>query len=1192
MASNRERRAEKRKVQSTLRSEGPSQNEPAEGTTPAETTLSNPTPESTQNDPTRSEIDPQHSESAQLETIREAADEKRNDSDQPVEAAPSSIRQRVYLNTLFGPPEEESTASEARQEKGKQIAIKDPDIGSPPNKSAHEIEAEINEWSGMAERSVQELEGHLAQQQALQQRILSDLERANRSKLKVQEIRQRWDAFRGHPPAPQRASVDVGIQSDYEFPEESDRPRPLHLRFAPQESPYTSQTEGTANRWESASPVIKEEPVDPPTHLGVDSYDQHNRQEEEQASARVQVPRTRSGWPPQEDQERSIASPYRPELNPRALSDDYHRRMNKTRRMIQAASAPISYRSANLAAPFAPPAPPIMMVPPTASAAISHARVHLDHEAEMINNLIRHIRNSLSEIPHDLPEIKGLRVNLPEAYAGEDDIDKLDNWLQGLLRHFKLNRLTANNRDADRILVTGTCLKGKAERWFNHEVERPSRVTPDWTFETVIIGLFRSFITTATAQQAVRRYGQVKYTQEEGVTAFHRELLLWAGRLTQYPDEYSFKRRIFNGLPKDLRHHLTLYEGVSAEMSSIDDIVSRARHVEKIFMVLGSEHRSDGHATPGTPGTAKMHQRSTRSNDRSGARNTERSSIRHGGKINPPVQKSGPKPVPTSASPQSGKGDTSKLTCYKCGKIGHISTDPKCPQYKPQKTVPRQMFAAQVIDDRSENDQPGGDQSSGESEEPEPGAGGVTEDQSDPDNHPNDPDGSQYDEDDTPHEEYDGYAMPSEDDSEIEYIRMVHETSNDQSDHPLPFDHMDWKPRYNEIRVRYEVAPWMPHDTLEFTPQYSVTHSRGCDVCASFKEHAVMAKALKGNESFAWKTRDKFEKDLISLGWTMALLDAQRSSGNPPGLHINTIQDLNASLERDNHRLQMTTEMVHQINSDALKKCRRLEGVIEEDHLELDMRRIKADLIQSQLTQVAQYCADLEGVVDPTQIERLINESNDNRIAHSLIPSRKTHSFISNPEEDAIARIAATRSNDPPKDREFRSAQRRKYATGERPRSTINDRRCMAALVKINGLEAYALLDTGSTTVSITHDFARVANLSVIQLDNPITLQLGTVGSRSVINFGSRASLELGPIKDNDIYLDVVNIDRYDMIIGTPFMRKHGLIMDFNDNTLKYNNQPVPTMTAGQEDLMIERKRSARIRNPTSPGRTISRNDH
>jgi hypothetical protein len=36
--------------------------------------------------------------------------------------------------------------------------IEDPDSGSSQEKPAHEIEADINEWCGMTERLVQELE--------------------------------------------------------------------------------------------------------------------------------------------------------------------------------------------------------------------------------------------------------------------------------------------------------------------------------------------------------------------------------------------------------------------------------------------------------------------------------------------------------------------------------------------------------------------------------------------------------------------------------------------------------------------------------------------------------------------------------------------------------------------------------------------------------------------------------------------------------------------------------------------------------------------------------------------------------------------------------------------------------------------------------------------------------------------------
>jgi len=136
----------------------------------------------------------------------------------------------------------------------------------------------------------------------------------------------------------------------------------------------------------------------------------------------------------------------------------------------------------------------------------------------------------------------------------------------------------------------------------------------------------------------------------------------------------------------------------------------------------------------------------------------------------------------------------------------------------------------------------------------------------------------------------------------------------------------------------------------------------------------------------------------------------------------------------------------------------------------------------------------------------------------------------------------------------------------------------MAALVKVNSLEAYALLDSGSMTVLVMHDFAHVANLNVMQLENPVALQLGTVGSRSMINFGARTSVNMGPIHEDDAYIDVVNIDRYDMIIGTPFMRKHGLVLDFSRDVLSIQGQKIQTLNSGQEDLMLAKKRASRAR--------------
>ena len=145
----------------------------------------------------------------------------------------------------------------------------------------------------------------------------------------------------------------------------------------------------------------------------------------------------------------------------------------------------------------------------------------------------------------------------------------------------------------------------------------------------------------------------------------------------------------------------------------------------------------------------------------------------------------------------------------------------------------------------------------------------------------------------------------------------------------------------------------------------------------------------------------------------------------------------------------------------------------------------------------------------------------------------------------------------------------------------------MAIHVKVNSLDVYALLNSGCTTVSITHDFARVAKLRVMQLENPVTLQLGTVGSRLMINFGAILRLELETIKDDNAYMDVVNIDRYDMIIGTPFMRKHGFMLDFDKDCLLVCGQALQPLTIGQEDLLMAKQRMRLVPRPPKAIRAL-----
>ncbi|KAF8219199.1 hypothetical protein L208DRAFT_1182919, partial [Tricholoma matsutake] len=98
--------------------------------------------------------------------------------------------------------------------------------------------------------------------------------------------------------------------------------------------------------------------------------------------------------------------------------------------------------------------------------------------------------------------------------------------------------------------------------------------------------------------------------------------------------------------------------------------------------------------------------------------------------------------------------------------------------------------------------------------------------------------------------------------------------------------------------------------------------------------------------------------------------------------------------------------------------------------------------------------------------------------------------------------------------------------------------------MRIHGLEANVLLDSGCTSNSVSPEFTMAANLKVHELEEPMPLQLGMVGSHSKINFGLFADFELDKLKDNH-YFDVINIDRYDAIVGTVFMQKYGIVLDF-----------------------------------------------
>ncbi|KAG6858148.1 hypothetical protein C0995_002270, partial [Termitomyces sp. Mi166 len=102
------------------------------------------------------------------------------------------------------------------------------------------------------------------------------------------------------------------------------------------------------------------------------------------------------------------------------------------------------------------------------------------------------------------------------------------------------------------------------------------------------------------------------------------------------------------------------------------------------------------------------------------------------------------------------------------------------------------------------------------------------------------------------------------------------------------------------------------------------------------------------------------------------------------------------------------------------------------------------------------------------------------------------------------------------------------------------------------GHPAWTLWDSESTTMGIMPQFAHVNAIRVHELSEPLMLQLGTVGSRAMVQFGMEVKIKASghPTKK---YMDIANFDCYDMIISTPFMHKNKVTLDFVNNEVIVN---------------------------------------
>lgn len=241
-----------------------------------------------------------------------------------------------------------------------------------------------------------------------------------------------------------------------------------------------------------------------------------------------------------------------------------------------------------------------------------------------------------------------------------------------------------------------------------------------------------------------------------------------------------------------------------------------------------------------------------------------------------------------------------------------------------------------------------------------------------------------------------------------------------------------------------------------------------------------------------------------------------------------------------------------------------------EDGRDEDRRREEDEVYHRAMSPVDAYYEDEQGYIYQNEYEADVeHEDNDEpdetveRMASMHIPDENVEDtvYLGNmhmgpPEEETHVRFGLTR-----------------------PLRKKEEIRCLSQLVTIGKLTALAMFDSGCTTESISPEYAQLASQVPGELDTPIPLQLGTAGSKSVINHGLFTNMAMPNLSVEEHYFDIINLDRYDAVIGIPAMRKYGIVLDPREDIIWIDGKAWPSLDEGEERAVIARRHSMRQSN-------------
>jgi hypothetical protein len=95
-----------------------------------------------------------------------------------------------------------------------------------------------------------------------------------------------------------------------------------------------------------------------------------------------------------------------------------------------------------------------------------------------------------------------------------------------------------------------------------------------------------------------------------------------------------------------------------------------------------------------------------------------------------------------------------------------------------------------------------------------------------------------------------------------------------------------------------------------------------------------------------------------------------------------------------------------------------------------------------------------------------------------------------------------------------------------------------------------------------------------VELAKPLTIQLAVQGSRSKVNFGTKVRFEYQRVSE-ERFFDIINLQNYDLVLGTPFLFQHKAMLGLNPSRLVLGSDSAVPIKGEQVSVLESRMAEA-----------------